>query len=169
MSAGTDEVLLTRLREGRASTARAAAHFLPETVGRVRYAGARGQLTVRADGGFYTHAVVAVCRRKAKPLLASGRHSTRRPREWRRAQWLPHLFRSLPGWTARTGMVGALLRACASGRRPLPPAWRVASTNQKPPPCRQGLLRDSILYGSGWPPASRQVPPPGRGPATAPV
>ena len=40
-----------------------AAHFLRETVGRVRYAGARGQLTVRADSGFYTHAVVAVCRR----------------------------------------------------------------------------------------------------------
>ena len=33
------------------------------TVGRVRYCGARGQLTVRADSGFYTHAVVAVCRR----------------------------------------------------------------------------------------------------------
>ena len=34
-----------------------AAHFLRETVGRVRYAGARGQLTVRADSGFYTHAM----------------------------------------------------------------------------------------------------------------
>ena len=32
-------------------------------MGRVRYGGARGQLTVRADSGFYTHAVVAVCRR----------------------------------------------------------------------------------------------------------
>ena len=29
----------------------------------MRHAGARGQLTVRADSGFYTHAVVAVCRR----------------------------------------------------------------------------------------------------------
>ena len=56
-------VLLARLREGRANTARGAAHFLRETVGRVRYCGARGQLTVRADSGFYTHAVVAVCRR----------------------------------------------------------------------------------------------------------
>ena len=42
--------------------ARGAAHFLRETVGRVRYGGARGQLTVRADSGFYTHAVVALCR-----------------------------------------------------------------------------------------------------------
>ena len=39
-----------------------AAHFLWETVGWVRYGGARGQLTVRADSGFYTHAVVALCR-----------------------------------------------------------------------------------------------------------
>ena len=46
-----------------AITARGAAHFLRETVGRVRYGGARGQLTVRADSGFYTHAVVAVCRK----------------------------------------------------------------------------------------------------------
>ena len=63
VAAGTGEVLMARLREGRANTARGAAHFLRETVGRVRYAGARGQLTVRADSGFYTHAVVAVCRK----------------------------------------------------------------------------------------------------------
>ena len=56
-------MLMSRLREGRANTARGAAHFLRETVGRVRHAGAKGQLTVRADSGFYTHAVVAVCRR----------------------------------------------------------------------------------------------------------
>ena len=31
--------------------------------GHVRYGGARGQLTVRADSGFYTHAIVAVCRK----------------------------------------------------------------------------------------------------------
>ena len=53
---------MARLREGRANTARGAAHFLRETVGRVRYAGARGQLTVRADSGFYAHALVKVCR-----------------------------------------------------------------------------------------------------------
>ena len=63
VAAGTGDVLMARLREGRANTARGAAHFLRETVGRVRYCGARGQLTVRADSGFYTHAVVAVCRR----------------------------------------------------------------------------------------------------------
>ena len=54
---------MSRLREGRANTARGAAHFLRETVGRVRYAGAQGQLTLRADSGFYTHGVVSVCRK----------------------------------------------------------------------------------------------------------
>ena len=53
---------MSRLREGRANTARGAAHFLRETVGRVRCGGASGQLTVRADSGFYAHALVAVCR-----------------------------------------------------------------------------------------------------------
>ena len=63
IAAGTGDVLMSRLREGRANTARGAAHFLRETVSRVRHAGARGQLTVRADSGFYTHSVVSVCRK----------------------------------------------------------------------------------------------------------
>ena len=63
VAAGTGEVLMARLREGRANTARGAAHFLRETLSRVRYAGATGQITVRADSGFYTHAVVQVCRK----------------------------------------------------------------------------------------------------------
>ena len=62
IAAGTGEVLMSRLREGGANTARGAAHFLRETVGRVRYGGARGQLTERADSGFYAHTVVAACR-----------------------------------------------------------------------------------------------------------
>ena len=63
IAASTGEVLMARLREGWANTARGAAHFLRETLGRVRYGGARGQLTVRADSGFYTHDMVAVCRK----------------------------------------------------------------------------------------------------------
>jgi hypothetical protein len=63
VAAGTGDVLMARLREGRANTARGAAHFLGETIGRVRFAGASGQLTMRADSGFYAHAVVAMCRK----------------------------------------------------------------------------------------------------------
>ncbi|MGH2512844.1 MAG: IS1380 family transposase [Candidatus Limnocylindrales bacterium] len=62
VAAGTGDVLMARLREGRAHTARGAGHFLRETVGRVRHAGATGELTMRADSGFYAHAVVATCR-----------------------------------------------------------------------------------------------------------
>ena len=39
VAAGTGDVLMSRLREGRANTVRGAAHFLRETVGRVRYQG----------------------------------------------------------------------------------------------------------------------------------
>jgi len=62
VAAGTGEVLMARLRGGTATSGRSAGHFLRETIGRVRAAAASGQLTVRADSGFYAHAVVAVCR-----------------------------------------------------------------------------------------------------------
>src|SRR5665647_1295205 len=63
VAAGTGDILAARLREGRANTVRGAAHFLRETIGRARSAGATGQLTVRADSGFYAVEVVAVCRK----------------------------------------------------------------------------------------------------------
>jgi catechol 2,3-dioxygenase-like lactoylglutathione lyase family enzyme len=62
IAAGTGDVLMARLREGRANTARGAGHFLRETIGRVRVGGATGPLTVRADSGFYAAEVVRVCR-----------------------------------------------------------------------------------------------------------
>ena len=61
VAAGSGDVLMARLREGRAHSGRGAAHFLRETVARVRGAGASGPLTMRADSGFYSHAVVAAC------------------------------------------------------------------------------------------------------------
>ena len=48
VAAGTGDVLMARLREGRANTARGAAHFLRETVGRVRLR--RGQGTTHGAG-----------------------------------------------------------------------------------------------------------------------
>jgi len=63
IAAGSGDVLMARLRGGSANSGRSAGHFLRETVGRVRYAGATGQLTMRADSGFYGHAVVETCRR----------------------------------------------------------------------------------------------------------
>ncbi len=63
VAAGTGEVLMARLRGGNASSGRSAGHSLRETVGRVRSAGATGELTVRGDSGFCVHDVVAVARR----------------------------------------------------------------------------------------------------------
>jgi len=61
--AGSDEVLHDRLRGGTAATQRGATGFVTETIGRVRRAGATGQITLRADSGFYAHGVVDACRR----------------------------------------------------------------------------------------------------------
>jgi len=61
--AQTGELLHARLRGGSANTGRGAASFVAETVSRVRHAGATGMLTLRADSGFYTGAVVSACRR----------------------------------------------------------------------------------------------------------
>ena len=77
LAVGTGDVLMSRLREGRANTARGAAHFLRETVGRVRYAGASGQLTARADSGFYAHALVEVCREMDVRFSITIRHHAR--------------------------------------------------------------------------------------------
>ena len=49
VAAGTGDGLMARLREGRAITARGAAHFLPETVSRVRYGGATATLLAFVD------------------------------------------------------------------------------------------------------------------------
>ena len=79
VAAGTGDVLMARLREGRANTARGAAHFLRETVGRVRHAGATGPLIVRADSGFYTHAMVTVCRQmEVRYSITIRQHATLR-------------------------------------------------------------------------------------------
>jgi hypothetical protein len=55
-ASGTGDVLGVRQRGGNAHTARGAASFLAEVFGRVRAAGAAGQLTLRADSGFYEFA-----------------------------------------------------------------------------------------------------------------
>jgi len=64
VAAGTGEVLHARLRAGPASTTRGAAHFIAETITRLRGAGAAGELTLRADSGFYNAKVVRACRKR---------------------------------------------------------------------------------------------------------
>jgi hypothetical protein len=62
VAAGSGDVLMARLREGRANSGRSAGHFLRETVSRLRHAGVTGQLCVRADSGFYAWEVISMCR-----------------------------------------------------------------------------------------------------------
>jgi hypothetical protein len=64
VAAGTGEVLHARLRGGPAHTSRGASRFIAETVERVRGAGAKGPLTLRADSGFYAQKVVEACRKR---------------------------------------------------------------------------------------------------------
>jgi hypothetical protein len=52
--ADTGEVLHARLRKGSANTARGIARFVDELVARLRRAGAGGELTLRADSGFWS-------------------------------------------------------------------------------------------------------------------
>jgi hypothetical protein len=61
--ADTGEVLHARQRTGRAASGRGAERFVNELAGRVRRAGATGQLTLRADSGFWSAKVLAACRR----------------------------------------------------------------------------------------------------------
>jgi len=61
--ADTGEVLHARQRTGRANTARGAARFVDEVAGRVRRAGATGELTMRADSGFWSAKTIRACRR----------------------------------------------------------------------------------------------------------
>jgi hypothetical protein len=61
--AETGEVLHVRQRTGKANTARGAARFVDETAGRVRRAGASGELTMRMDSGFWSAKTINACRR----------------------------------------------------------------------------------------------------------
>ncbi|MGH3499304.1 MAG: IS1380 family transposase [Nocardioidaceae bacterium] len=56
-------VATTRLRGGKAGSARGAASFVTETINVARSAGADGLAIVRADSAFYNHKVVDACQR----------------------------------------------------------------------------------------------------------
>ena len=62
-AAGTGDVLGVRQRGGSSHTARGAASLLTEVFNRVRAGGASGNLTLRADSGFYSHKVTGACQK----------------------------------------------------------------------------------------------------------
>lgn len=56
-------IVATRLRKGSAGSAKGAAWLIAEAIRTVRAMGARGMIVVRADSAFFSHKVVAACRR----------------------------------------------------------------------------------------------------------
>lgn len=60
----TGEVVHAQLRGGPAHTAQGVARFIAQTHARLRGAGHTGELTLRADAGFYSEKVVRACRTK---------------------------------------------------------------------------------------------------------
>ena len=115
IAAGTGDVLMSRLREGRANTARGAAHFLRETVGRVRRTpGPTDDSRLRADSGFYTHARGIRLPQDGCPLLHH-HPPAQKPAQSHRGD-----TRSMPGRRFLTGWT-------------VPPMWR------RPPTPPSGL------------------------------
>jgi Transposase DDE domain group 1 len=56
-------IVASRLRKGSAGSAKGAAHLIAEAIVQVRAMGATGMIVVRADSAFFSHKVVAACRR----------------------------------------------------------------------------------------------------------
>jgi hypothetical protein len=134
VAAGTGDVLMARLREGRAATVRGAAHFLRETVGRVRHAGATGELTMRADSGFYAHAVVETCRQMDVRFSITARQHGRRLRELIEA--IPeHAWTPIPYWILGGADVAEI-------------SWTAFATEKKAQPVRLIVRRVRPKEGS---------------------
>lgn len=58
--ADTGEVLHVRLRQGSANTARGVGQFISETVAKVRRAGAKGEIVIRFDSGYWSWDTIAL-------------------------------------------------------------------------------------------------------------
>lgn len=56
-------IVASRLRKGSAGSAKGAASLIAEAVTTIRAMGATGMILVRADSAFFSHKVVAACRR----------------------------------------------------------------------------------------------------------
>ena len=145
VAAGTGDVLMARLREGRANTTRGAAHFLRETMGRVRYAGASGPLTVRADSGFYNHAMVSTCRQlDARFSITIRQHQSRRNQieAIPEGDWTP-----LPYWMDGAADVAETTYIPFESAPDAAPVRRIVRRVQPTPGSQLALLVDYSYHG----------------------
>lgn len=140
VAAGTGDVLLARLRKGRANTARGAANFLRETIRRVRYAGAAGPLTMRADRGFYTHGIVAACRdKKVRYSITVRQHAQLRNliEAIPEAEWT-----AIPYWMEGAADVAETIYTPFASAPDAVPVRRIVRRVQPTPAAQLALLTD---------------------------
>ena len=73
--AGTGEILHARMRKGSAGSGRGVVRFADELVARLRRAGADGQITLRADSGFWSWKLIdALNRHKVRWSITVSQH-----------------------------------------------------------------------------------------------
>ena len=136
-------MLIARLCQGRANTARCASHFLGETLSRVPHAGATVQLTVRADSGFYAHAIVALCRKMdVRFSITVRQHESLRSQidAIPEADWTP-----IPYWMEAAADVAETTYVPFESKPDAAPV-RLIVRRVKPTPCSQLALFANYRY-----------------------
>jgi hypothetical protein len=73
----TGEILHVRQRKGSAGSGRGAKRFAAETIARARRAGAKGELVLRADSGFYSWKLIETLRKKGVSFSITARLNDR--------------------------------------------------------------------------------------------
>ena len=111
----------------------------------MRNAGARGQLTVRADGGFYTHSIVALCRRMKVRFSTTVRQHARL-RQFIKAIPEPE-WRPIPYWMKDAADVAEAEYKPFQSERDAAPV-RLIVRRVKPTPGSQLALFASYSYHS---------------------
>jgi len=94
--AGSGEVMHVRARKGAAHSGRGALRFCEELIARVRRAGARGKILIRADSAFYSNKVIAYL--EAKDCLYSIAIKLHKPIAERIAEIPESAWRPLPDY-----------------------------------------------------------------------
>src|SRR5690606_24142113 len=68
-------IAATRLRKGSTNSVRGAAKLLADALATARRAGAHGLVIVRADSAYYSHDIIAACRRAGARFSITARHT----------------------------------------------------------------------------------------------
>ena len=114
-------------------------------MGRVRYAGASGPLTVRADRGFYTHAMVSTCREtNVRYSITIRQHQSLRNliEAIPEADWTP-----IPYWMDGAADVAETTHTPFQGEPDAAPARLIVRRVKPTPNSQLALLADYSYHG----------------------